>query len=62
MTFARYPTQSNKENQFYIEKTNNTVINMEELNEQLLIIFHMLDFIFDMPEMFIDDMDMIDFY
>lgn len=62
MTFARYPMQSNKENHFYIEKHGNTVVDMEKLNNQLPIIFHMLDFIFDMPEIFIEDMDMIDFY
>ena len=62
MTFARYPTQSDKSDHFYIQRPENTAINMEELNNQLPIVFHMLDFIFDMPEMFIDDMEMVDYY
>lgn len=62
MTFARYPTQSDKSDHFYIQCPENTVVNMEELNNQLPIIFHLLDFIFDMPEMFIDDMERVDYH
>lgn len=62
MTFARYPTQSDKNDQFYIQCPENTLVNMEELNRQLPIIFHMLDFIYDIPEMYIDNMQMVDYY
>lgn len=62
MTFARYPMDKDLNGHFYIEKVDNTVVNMEELHKQLPIIFHMLDFIFDIPEMFIDDSCMTNYY
>ena len=62
MTFARYPMDRDNNGQFYIEKMGNTVVNMEELHKQLPVVFHMLDYIFDMPEMFIDDNNMVNYY
>lgn len=62
MTFARYPMDKDNNGHFYIEKVGNTVVNMEELYKQLLVVFHMLDFIFDVPEMFIDDNSMVNYY
>lgn len=62
MTFARYPMGKDKNGHFYIEKIGNTVVNMELLYTQMPIVFHMLDFIFEVPEMYIDDNEMVDYY
>lgn len=62
MTFARYPMDKDNNGQFYIDKIENVVVNIEELHKQLPVIFHVLDFIFDVPEMFIDDNSMVNYY
>ena len=61
MTFARYPMQKNKEDQFYVFPHGNIVVNLEKLNQQLPIIYHMLDFILEMSEMYIENMEIADY-
>lgn len=51
MTFARYPLAKNKQGHFYIETFENEVIDLELLKEQIVYVFKMLDFIYEMPEM-----------
>lgn len=51
MTFARYPLAKNKEGHFYIESFDNEVIDLELLKEQMIYLFRMLEFIYEMPEM-----------
>ena len=51
MTFARYPLAKNKQGHFYIETFENEVIDLELLAEQVVYVFKMLDFIFEMPEL-----------
>lgn len=51
MTFARYPLAKNKQGHFYIETFDNEVIDLELLREQLVYVFKMLDFIYEMPEL-----------
>lgn len=54
MTFARYPLDRNKNGHFYIQALENEVIDLEILREQMLIIYNMLDFIYEMPELEIE--------
>lgn len=51
MTFARYPLAKNKQGHFYIETFENEVIDLELLKEQIVYVFKMLDFIYEMPEL-----------
>ena len=51
MTFVRYPLAKNKQGHFYIETFDNEVIDLELLREQLVYVFKMLDFIYEMPEL-----------
>lgn len=64
MTFARYPITNKKEEHFYVQSLENEVVDMEELEEQVVIIYKLLDLIYDMPELEMElqcDM-MADFY
>ena len=51
MTFARYPMSKDKNDHFYVQAFENEVIDMEMLKEQVVIVYHLLDFIFEMPEL-----------
>ena len=51
MTFARYPMDKNKDGHFYIQALENEVIDLELLEEQIVYIYKLLDFIYEMPEM-----------
>ena len=67
MTFVRYPVAKNKQGHFYIETFDNEVIDLELLREQLVYVFKMLDFIYEMPELDLeiqaDSMaEMMDYY
>lgn len=67
MTFVRYPLAKNKQGHFYIETFDNEVIDLELLREQLVYVFKMLDFIYEMPELDLemqaDSMaEMMDYY
>ena len=64
MTFARYPLAKNQEGHFYLQHFDNEVIDLERLREQVIYVFNMLDFIYDMPELDIDVQEeaMMDFY
>ena len=53
MTFARYPINKEKKNQFYIED-GRTVVDLEVLKSQLPIIYNLLKFIYEVPEMDIE--------
>ncbi|MCP1101018.1 hypothetical protein M2454_000239 [Aequitasia blattaphilus] len=54
MTFARYPLAKNKQGHFYIQTFDNEVIDLELLEEQIIYVFKMLEFIYDMPELDIE--------
>lgn len=67
MTFARYPLAKNKQGHFYIETFDNEVVDLELLREQLVYVFKMLDFIYEMPELDLERQaesmaDMMDYY
>lgn len=51
MTFARYPMDKNKNGHFYIQTLNNSVIDMELLEKQMVIVYKMLEFIYQTPEL-----------
>jgi len=54
MTFARYPMAKDKNDHFYVQAFENEVVDLEILNQQIVIVYKLLDFIFEMPEL---DMD-----
>lgn len=54
MIFARYPMDKGKNDHFYVQNIENEVIDIELLKEQLVLIYYMLDFIYEMPELKID--------
>ena len=67
MTFVRYPVAKNKQGHFSIETCDNEVIDVELRREQLVYVFKMLDFIYEMPELDLeiqaDSMaEMMDYY
>lgn len=51
MTFARYPLAKNKQSHFYIATFENEVIDLEILAEQIVYVYKLLDFIYEMPEL-----------
>lgn len=51
MTFARYPMAKNKDGHFYIQALENEVVDLELFEEQIVFIYKMLDFIYEMPEL-----------
>ena len=51
MTFARYPLAKNKQCHFYIETFENEVVDLELLKEQIVYVYKMLDFIYEIPEL-----------
>lgn len=51
MTFARYPMHKNKDGHFYIQALANEVIDLELIKEQIVYLYKMLEFIYDMPEL-----------
>lgn len=51
MTFARYPMDKNKNGHFYIQALDNSVIDMELLEKQMVIVYRMLEFIYQTPEL-----------
>lgn len=51
MTFARYPMDKNKNGHFYIQTLDNSVIDMELLEKQMVIVYKMLEFIYQTPEL-----------
>lgn len=51
MTFARYPMDKNKNGHFYIQALDNSVIDMELLEKQMVIVYKMLEFIYQTPEL-----------
>lgn len=51
MTFARYPMDKNKNGHFYIQALDNSVIDMELLEKQMVIVYKMLKFIYQTPEL-----------
>lgn len=50
MTFARYPMDKDEEGHFYIQALENEVIDLEMLEEQIVYVYKLLEFIFEMPE------------
>lgn len=51
MTFARYPMDKDKNGHFYIQSLENEVVDLVLLQEQISMVYHMLEFIYDVPEM-----------
>ena len=51
MTFARYPLAKDKQGHFYIDTFENEVIDLALLAEQIVYVYKMLDFIYEMPEL-----------
>lgn len=67
MTFARYPLGKNNQGHFYIDTFDNEVIDLELLAEQMVYVYKMLDFIYEMPEIDLEIRaeamaDMMDYY
>lgn len=64
ITFARYPLTKNKQGHFYIQTFDNEVIDLERLKEQIIYVFNMFEFIYEMPELDIETQAeaMMDFY
>ncbi len=54
MTFARYPMDKNKTGHFYVQTFENEVVDLDLLQEQTLIVFSMLEYIYEMPELEIE--------
>lgn len=54
MTFARYPLAKDKHGHFYIQTFENEVVDLELLEEQMVFVYKMLDFIYEMPELEIE--------
>lgn len=54
MTFARYPLAKDKQGHFYIDTFENEVIDLEILSEQIVYVYKMLNFIYEMPELDIE--------
>lgn len=50
MTFARYPMDKNKDGHFYVQIFENEVVDLELLEEQIVLIYKLLEFLFEMPE------------
>lgn len=50
MTFARYPLAKDKQGHFYIQTFENEVVDLELLKEQMVFVYRMLEFIYEMPE------------
>ena len=51
MTFARYPITDRNEDHFYVKALQNEVVDLELLEEQMVVIYNSLDFIYEMPEL-----------
>lgn len=51
MTFARYPLSSKEEKHFYVNSSENEVIDLEILSNQIVCIHKLLNFIFEMGEL-----------
>lgn len=51
MSFARYPFSSKEDKQFYVNSTKNEVIDLEILSDQIVYIYKLLNFIFEMAEL-----------
>lgn len=51
MTFVRYPMGKNKNGHFYIQALDNEVVNLDMLREQMLFVYKMLNFVYEMPEL-----------
>lgn len=54
MTFARYPMDKKFLSHFYIQSTENVYIDLELLRNQIIIVYNMLNFIFNIPELEIE--------
>lgn len=54
MTFARYPMAKDRDGHFYVQTFENEVVDLERMCEQVVIVYKLLDFIFEMPEMDIE--------
>ena len=64
MTFARYPMDKDKNGHFYIQNLENEVVDLILLRDQISVIYHMLEYTYDMPvlEMEMDAEAMKDLY
>ncbi len=49
--FARYAFSSKEDKQFYVNSTQNEVIDLEILFDQIVYIYKLLNFIFEMAEL-----------
>lgn len=54
-TFVRYPTNNQHSFHFFIEEKQNTVIDLDLLTEQTIIVYKMLDYIFGYTKEMIDN-------
>ena len=51
MSFARYPLSSKEDKHFYVNSSENEVIDLEILSDQIVYIYKLLNFIFEMVEL-----------
>lgn len=49
MTFARYPMDKDKNGHFYIQNLENEVVDLVLLRDQISMVYHMLEFVYDIP-------------
>ncbi len=59
MSFARYPFSNKEDNHFYVNTSQNEVIDIENLSNQIIYIYKLLNFIFEMAESFLERNDEI---
>lgn len=58
MTFARYPMSRKKKgnkNPFYLEVFGNEVVDMELFNKEIVAVFHMLDYLFEITDEMVEN-------
>ena len=49
MTFTRYPMDKDKNGHFYIQNLENEVVDLVLLQDQISMVYHMLEFVYEMP-------------
>lgn len=63
MTFARYPITNRNEEHFYVKALQNEVVDLELLEEQIVVIYKLLDFIYEMPDLELEfEAEMMSYY
>lgn len=59
MSFVRYPLSSKEDKHFYVNSSENEVIDLEILSNQIIYIYKLLNFIFEMAESILEQNNVI---